>query len=972
VAVDATGVTDSTQFEYGLKNSTEIGDVNLTLTGQTNKQSETVSKSGLTNGDSINIDVGGNVDPTGPSSNNKPTVTLSARRGLDIAAENGRYDSTLSYIDSVGNKITTSQNAYDIGGVGDIDGDGDPETAYKKYDNLKYIGSDGNVVSTGLGINSVGGVGDIDGDGDLDVAFTSGSLQYIDHAGNVVDTGVSANNVGGIGDIDGDGTIEIAFTDNDNNLKYTDNAGNVNDTGKDAGSVGPIGDFNDDGDTELLYAQASGRNLKYIDSAGNLVDTGVDANSIGGMGDIDGDGDLDVAYSKSDGSDVKYIDAAGNTVNTGRTAYEVGGVGDLGSDKSQTSDPAIDIDGDGSNEVSITGNFSGSETREITLDTGSDSGSVSTSSGSLDLKLDYTERSQTVDPSITIASDAGSQTVDYAGTLADGSTADLSGNINESMVAGNVTLTTGVNSPSSGPQAKFDFGYNHASNKTFSTQYAATQFEERYNVSESFAEGPENAKVTIPFASSRVVAVETAEYQINGGSWQSLSASEYSFNNSRLTADISAAYGGALPNNSTVGFRSTGRKVTVASGNITVLDATAPGDDLDTELRVDSRSEGFAINVGPTESGSRVHYATSDDFGGSGPTGSAVIEANGDQHVELPNALAGDKMRMQHLKTKVTPDRGDVRVEVQEVGSNPKLDISPGPGGAGDPVSFEYYRTQSGSEYILQSITEGIVRDSDVANSPAILSDDDSDELLAISLDTIGGGSTESGSVVDGVVGPIQSNTGFELPTNTPIAIFGAIAALGGAVVLFWRPTTPTAADRSVPGLVSYRLRRAVPVVGSTLGTVASWVLMAARRAVSAVVGSVVSAARWARDNPTLAGIIGVAGVLIALATGAINVPPGTTVLILVPTFALVSFIGLRQFGYFSVLVWGVGVSVMTLLSLIVLGIDFSGLINEQTSIILAVGGLYLAYRLIQAIQAPESTTELIVQAGRRNGGDGK
>ncbi|WP_253737998.1 hypothetical protein [Halohasta salina] len=394
-----------------------------------------------------------------------------------------------------------------------------------------------------------------------------------------------------------------------------------------------------------------------------------------------------------------------------------------------------------------------------------------------------------------------------------------------------------------------------------------------------------------------------------------------------------------------------------------MTEATAPGDELDTQLRVDSKSDGFQINVGPTESGSRVHYGLSDQFGGSGPDGSAVIEANGDQHVQFPNALAGDSVRMQHLKTQVIPKSGDVRITVQEAGSDPKIDVSPGPGGEGDPVDIKYYRTQSGTEYILESLTQGIVLDSDVANSPAIFSDDDSAETWLISLGSVtDDGSTESDS---GIIGPVQTNSGFEIPFGGPLPALAALLGVGLTAAVYWSGRDGFGTLRRVGSRAGSATRSSIPVIGGVLGRLVSGLLTLLSLGGSGLVQLV----QFLRARPTLGTLVSVGLVLASVVSGVVPVPQGTTVAIFAVAVPLVSFVVLRRLDEFSPLVWGATSAIGLIVSLVLLGVEFGGLINEQTSLILAVGGLYIAYQAVQAYR--EGNITQFVIPGRR-GGDGQ
>jgi len=262
VNVSLTPASDGTSAQWSLSDYDSASNVSINITGEQNTQWDNISASGVPNGGSVAVEVAGNLNPNGPSTNGEPVLKLTGVRDLESVYANGTK-------------------------------------------HLKIIDSAGNVVDTGQKASSVGGMADIDADGDLDIVYAdeSSNLKYVDSAGNVVDTGQQANSAGGIGDIDGNGDLDIVYADGSSNLKFVDSGGKVVDTGQQAKSVGGIGDIDSDGDLDIVYADNPGgtkTNLKYVDSAGNVVDTNQQTINPGGIGDIDADGDLDIIYA--DGS----------------------------------------------------------------------------------------------------------------------------------------------------------------------------------------------------------------------------------------------------------------------------------------------------------------------------------------------------------------------------------------------------------------------------------------------------------------------------------------------------------------------------------------------------------------------------------------------------------------------------------------------------------------------------------------------
>jgi hypothetical protein len=261
---------------------------------------------------------------------------------IDIAFRD--TSDNVKFVDNTGNVVDTGADGDSVGGVADIDGDGDLDIIFADANaDLKYVDDNGNIVDTGANANHVGGVGDIDGDGDLDIAYRSDvdQLKYVDGNGNIVDTGANAfGGVGGVGDIDGDGDSDIAFKDFDDNLEYIDDDGNKVTTGQDTTDVGGVADIDGDGDLDIAYRDTGG-NIKYVDDSGNVVNTGVDGLDVGGVADIDGDGDLDIAY-RDTGGNIKYVDDSGNVVDTGVDGSDVGGVADIDGDGFFTAPASLD------------------------------------------------------------------------------------------------------------------------------------------------------------------------------------------------------------------------------------------------------------------------------------------------------------------------------------------------------------------------------------------------------------------------------------------------------------------------------------------------------------------------------------------------------------------------------------------------------------------------------------------------------
>ncbi|WP_181693290.1 hypothetical protein [Natronomonas sp. LN261] len=924
--IDATA-TDGSQFTYGLEATDSVENFTIDVTGQIATQSETATLSGASDGDTVSYDIGGNIAPGGPSATDEPTVTFEGNAGdPDMAFTDS--NSNLKFVDADGNVGDTGVTADDVGGVADFDDDGDQEIAFVGSNGVEFVDASGSTTTMDTAANDIGGVGDPDEDGDPEVAYMDGTnLQFVDGAGNIDDLGRSVNGVGGIGDVDDDGSPEIVaegYTYDYLTYYQPDGTEDASFDTTPLYDAGTVGDIDGDGAVEAMYKNQN-NNLGYADANGQegTLASGIDF--VGGAGDIDGDGEVEVSY---DATGLKYVDGSGSVESTGLDITRAGGIADIDGDV--TTDPAVDIDGDGTDETSVSGEVSGGETvtKEIaSLSRSDSSATVSVSGGSVDVSIEYDERTETVDPAVSV----NGNTVDHTGTLAEGDTVSLS--TDASWLSDSNTVDVSMSAPASGPAPKVGLDYDHTATDQISTSYQATKFEERYNVSRTFADETADVQVTIPFDSSRMVSIGSVEYSVDGGSWQSVPDEHYALDGTTLTANLSDANGGAFPSGSTIEVNARGRKIQVDNGDVTVTDPSGIDEELDTEIRVDDRAPDFRMDVGPTESGDRVHYADSNEY----PTEDySIIKGDGTQYVYLPNAGNGDRFRMRHLETQVSiNDTGDVRLEVLEAGEEPEIDVSPGPGGEGDEVTVRYYQTETGLKYVLSSIQDKIVIDSDVAESPAIFTTTDSEDTWTILEEAAGTASSSTG----GVAQFSQRASGlFSSIPGGGLGLVAIVALAGGGWTLLRRRSPDTAG-----------------AVSSTAESTGSGILGVLER-VLGYVGSLVETLLGNR-NATIALAVGAA--LVGARFGFFQLPEGTAILLVVASVPIGSYVVLRRTGVVSQRVWLASTVVAT-----ILGLEFVAPGTVQTAIeqltsenvaplliLAAAGAVYLWYRSRQSDQ---------------------
>jgi hypothetical protein len=640
---------------------------------------------------------------------------------------------------------------------------------------------------------------------------------------------------------------------------------------------------------------------------------------------------------------------------------------------------------------------------QITVNTGN-------GKGSFDVTADWTEISKTVNPSISIDSGNGSQTVSYSGTLSPGETIALGDEIDESLISGDTTITATVDPPASGPPATTSLNYSHTSQDKVSTSYQSSVFEESYNVSHTYADSTTEAKVTIPFASERVVGIKTLEYRINGDQWQSVAPTDRRFSGTTATAYLSQSNGGPLPAGATVEVRATGRKVNVENGAVEITDPTKPGKRLQTRLKIESRSENFALNVGPTDDGDRIHYAYSHDY----PTADyVVIDGAGNQQLYLPESQPGDLFRITHVRTKANVVAGDAKIRVVDP-DDKKFEIMPGPGGDGDTVELTYYGTKPGNTYMLESLTREIILDTETANSPVTFVDDDSHEMWRILLESGGSGDTGGGGGLIGVASGAASNAGSAvsgLLSAISVPALGGIGGVGsagfalilaGAVAVlvygnvFGRiagviaslnpfggtPASGGGADTGNGGIdtsgVTSALSGVVTRAGRVGGTAGVRVLRATTQLLTTstrIIGrESARLARYLAANPSVALGLGGVGVAVAAYQGLVQLTPQATTAILIGSGGLVTYLVLQRTGTFSWLSFGLIFGAFVILGAGAINPDvlasFGASLQDILPLLVIVGA-YVVYRILQTRSQDASTPDTIVRfTGGGNGSD--
>jgi len=580
------------------------------------------------------------------------------------------------------------------------------------------------------------------------------------------------------------------------------------------------------------------------------------------------------------------------------------------------------------------GTFNENESKTKTIDMALSTSSVEVTNndgGDASYTLSYTERQQTTGGAVV---SVNGNNVSVSGTLAPGETATRTGSSAWLTSSNTIDVWVGNGSLSAdAPDPAVDIKYTHEASDQQSVDYASERWSTRYNVSKSYASSRADAHVTIPFDASQIVSVRSVEYRINeSGGWSTVSQANYVLDGAELQANLSDAYGGQIPAGTTVEVRAAGSKVNVLNGSITVLDATPANQTLDTKISVDSADSEFAIET----SDSRIHYTANE----SADAGDYWVVDEAGQRLNLPEASAGDTMRVQTIPVTASPQSGDVRVEVDNASdTEPSFAVKPA-ASTSDDVAFTFETAADGTDYVLWSKTYGIVRDSGTANSPLTLSDDDSIETLQFRIDDGSAASDASGGGGGGggAVGIVDASGG----QTDWVALVGIALTLGLLVVVSRNSETVTDAGADAADGIEGAFD-GLPVVGPAVG--------------SALGGGVQATAQLARatvENRTIALSLGLAVAYGALQAGIIAVPPGSTVIILVAAIGAVSFVGLRETGEFDIRVWaGILVASATTAAVIVGDSDpVAAVLNSEVFPLIAAGGLYLAYVALDTVRS--------------------
>ncbi|WP_241432656.1 hypothetical protein [Haloarcula marismortui] len=742
----------------------------VSVTGDTSSTTDSASGTGVSPSHSTSLSVGGNLAPSGPSTNNKPEITVTGHSATvsEIEVQNSETDAAYTLTKADGfdaEMLITPETSGKITQITPHIGttykskDGTTVDIYIKQEGVDTEDAEGKLVKSNWDPTWTTGEQTIPLDSDYEV--TAGKDYTVHFA--TADTGGSGRLKIDV-DTDASQTAWSSYAwptkqwraDLDTTIQQpVDNlAVSMGD-----GTSANLGKFAD-GETKTAEIGFS-EDASKIDfsGSGGAIDYTLDwterAATKDPSIDVDGDGTDEASwtgvYTSSDTTTSKSVDGlsvGSNSVSTSTTSGPAPSWDLSWTERTATVDPSVDIDSDGSAEAAYSGKLTEGQTHTESvpdLAVGS-TGTISTTSGSVDLSVTMTEHTVTSDPRVLVN---GNET-GYTGRLDPGQQASLTTDtawINDGSNTVEVRVGDGTLS-SDAPTPAVDMEYTHTASAVVDTTYAADGWEESYNVSHTFAGDRENAELRIPF-SQRIYQITTVEKSVNGGSWQSVSSSNWELQNGTdLVVQLKDTDGttDVVEAGDQVAIRTAGNKFQTTNGAITITDPTTPDDQgLDTGFRVDSKATGFRLEVGGTPLGDQVHYTHTESW--EAPEDRAVLSADGSQDLRLPNAQTGGSARVTTIPLEPQLDSGDVGIQVVDP-DNPTLAVDPGESGSGATVQYRWHDAVPGEQYGLYSLgKERYVDKKDAGESYVQLADDDSQETLVIKQPdgSSGGGGFSSG-----------------------------------------------------------------------------------------------------------------------------------------------------------------------------------------------------------------------------------
>lgn len=952
-STSASGVDGDTLSVGG--NDDATGTVSLNGDGSITENDQTATS--VSDGDTQTISNTGNLAPAGPSANNLPVLEVTGgtveRLNADYGGDSGQRSfayagQTISFAVSnppshiTGLSFPVADSYLDVSGV-DVYVDCGPADA----------ATDGTLVTSNWNPDESASTATLTWDTPVDCSGASTvDITTVTPASDLANIGVSHTYGSGtyIGD---DGSSESRALE----VSLLGVPGSVTATASDGttASFGTVGA----GETKTAEfpVSASVSDISYSMDSSVLSSVALKKSDVTGVEDPSAtiDGTTYSATGVYRSGETATIDVSigpgTHTVSTSSASGPTPTWSTTLNERTITENPTVTLP-DGTVLASYTGLLEPGETTTAQLDgalsTSTDSLDIVTDSGTVGVGANFRETAPTQDLTLSINGD----TVSHSGTIADGETVSLNADTAWLQSGTNTVDVSLASASSDAPTPQVALDYSHSLSDRVSVNYQGEAFSERYNVSRSYASDRSDATLTIPHA-DEVLSIRNLDYQVDGGGWQQMPEGAATLDNTTLRVNMSALAGEPIPESTTIDIRSTASKVQVDGAEISVLQPTAVGFDLNSRIRLESWSDGASIALGGTPQGSLVHYATDESY--SEEDDYAVLNADGSQRLYLPAATDGSELSIKTLPVEASPETNTMEVRVPDAAnaSNIEMVVSGGPV-VGDSWKARYVGGTEGSYYAV------------VGENGDRLARAQAPDAMTVSRDDVGQVSIESAQPPSedepATAGAALFST-LGGPTFVPLlVIFGGIGAIGlaGRRPEQSRDTIAGLAG-SVGGLIS-----AVPRIGPAIAS-----------PVEDLITGIGDAAVSIGESEIAVGGIAVIATVAAEQANLFSVGPQVAAIGAIGAVAVGSLIALRRTDSFSIQLWGGIVGATTLVALQTLGeTDLIGaVVNSDAFLFVALGGLYLAYRGISAWQASEQAEnappEITIDASSFRGGDG-
>lgn len=1038
-----TPAIDGTRHSYQLSSMDQVENVSINLTGVENTAIDSTSAV-RTNGESLTANVGGTAPPRSEE------VTLTGAETSSSWSGSGSGDGTVT--------VDGNQPAEDISAT--LEGSTSTSNGDQSWTGLGDGASrsltSGNIESTGpangeprVTVTAAPGTVEYDPYPDNEYAASDSFLFYNNGQGTVTPGDITVPGVKdsttsielGVGVVNGgsDTTIDVyaikGETADATSAEGTLVASNVQITSTGTKTIEFDSEFNGGGQTVtfgfvpeysgsdfanlLLHTVGSGTeassNYFHYDGQQSSYPE-IRTNHVGTTDVIISTGSQSVSWSSlSEGetvSDALDIPASASSLDistsNGQTDVTV-----EKTDRTATEDPALDLDGDGADEVAYNGILTSGQTSTLSasngdLSSGSNSIDASTTAGPLpSWTIDATAVMATEDPSVTVDGqtvshsgvlsdgetvtesvdlstgsntldvstvgevevaaswtevtetrdpvvEVNGETVSYSGTLADGETVSL--NANASWLregTNNVTVYVGDGSyTGAGPEPQVGLEYRHDIESPRTVTYESEAFSERYNISKTYATERADAVLTIPHART-VISMRSLEYRLNEtGTWSSVPQSASNLSGTTLTVAVSDLAGNPVPKGTTVEVRSVGSRLKPENAEISVVRATPVGFDLNSRIRLESWDSTSSLGVSSTPQGNLVHYATNESY--SAESDYVELYGDGSQRFYAPNASSGSALTLNTLPARVTPERNSMRVRVPESAnaSNPEFVVEPA-SVVGDAWTAEYVAGTDGTWY---AVTDDAGNQLGIAKKPAAI-EVSRDDVGLVSIEATEAPSVSAPNTVGG--GIFATVTTGNLPTL--LVLFGSVGML---FVAGTRPARSRDAVDDIAGAVDGLISN-IPRVGGPIGS-----------GVSAAVSGVGSALVSVGENRLLTGAVAAAVAVAAAQAGLFTLGSEAGAIIAVAGIAVGSLFLLREADEFTTARWIAIVAVAGVVALQGLGETdlLSALVNSQAFLIVVLIGGYAAIQLVREYRAnnsPDDDRPQVIIGGRFRSGSG-